>query len=103
MFEAARDLLYDTNENAVSGRMWLQMEQTNHGPYCIIKTRGIKKITKRWQVPTFIMDATLPDIDVLRKFYPNAELVADISISAPERRVHAILGAPISKGRLFDD
>ena len=47
------------------------------------------------------MDATLPDIAILRAFYPDVEIVADIEVAAPHARVRQVIGAPVSKSKLF--
>jgi putative DNA primase/helicase len=61
----------------------------------------VKAIAKQWaEAPTFIMDATLPAIEVLRVFYPKVEVVADIDATMPHVTVRQMLGAPASSRKL---
>jgi putative DNA primase/helicase len=95
---ALRALLNDKDID-VSGRLILD---ENDAGQRILKVRGVKPVRKSRQVPTFIMDATLPDIEILRAWFPQVEIVADIDVVMPEHvHVTQILGAPVSKRRLF--
>ena len=95
---ALRALLNDP-AIAVSGRLILD---ENDAGQRILKVRGVKPVRKSRQVPTFIMDATLPDIAILQAWFPRVEIVANIDVVMPEHvHVTQILGAPVSKRRLF--
>src|SRR5437588_6475631 len=59
---ALRALLNDKAID-VSGRLILD---ENDAGQPVLKVRGVKPVRKSRQVPTFIMDATLPDIEILR-------------------------------------
>lgn len=101
IWEAARELLYQ-GQDAVSGRLYLVEADTDEGVVRSVRTRGLKPIATRWaELPTFAMDATLPDIAILRRLYPDIEIVADIEAAAPHARVRQVLGAPVSTGKLL--
>jgi hypothetical protein len=83
----------------VSGRLILD---ENDAGQRVLKVRGVKPVRKSRQVPTFIMDATLPNEDILQAWFPHVKIVADIDVVMPEHvHVTQILGAPVSKRRLF--
>src|SRR4051812_17821848 len=46
------------------------------------------------------MDATLPKIAVLKIFYPQVEVVAEIDATMPHVTVRQVLGAPVSAKKL---
>jgi hypothetical protein len=75
VWNAARDLLHDEDENAVCGRLCLDEANTDEGRVRVVKTRGVRAIAKQWDAPTFIMDATLPSLDVLKAFYPKIQIL----------------------------
>ena len=67
----------------------------------MVRTRGVRSIAKKWaEAPTFIMDATLPELAILRIFYPAIEIVADIDATMPHVTVRQVLGAPVSAKKL---
>jgi hypothetical protein len=95
---ALRELVGDPRIK-VSGRLVLD---ENKAGQRVLRLRSVKPVRKSRQVPTFIMDATLPDISILRAFFPQVEIVADIDVTMPEHvHVTQIVGAPVSKRRLF--
>jgi hypothetical protein len=95
---ALRELVGDPKVE-VSGRL---IGDENDAGQRVLKVRGVKPVRKSRQLPTFIMDATLPDISILRAWFPQVEIVADIDVAMPEHvHVTQILGAPVSKRRLF--
>jgi putative DNA primase/helicase len=95
---ALRELVGDPKIK-VSGRLVLD---ENKAGQRVLRLRSVKQIRKSRKVPTFIMDATLPDISILRAFFPQVEIVADIDVTMPEHvHVTQIIGAPVSKRRLF--
>jgi putative DNA primase/helicase len=69
----------------------------------MVEWRGIKEITDQFKVPVFIMDATAPDMSILRAFYPMAEIGANIDVEMPAEhvRVKQILEAPTSSNKLL--
>jgi hypothetical protein len=83
----------------ISGRLIL--DENSEGKR-VLKVRGIKPVRKSRRVPTFIMDATLPYISILQAWFPQVEIVADIDVIMPEHvHITQIIGAPVSKKRLF--
>ena len=95
---ALRELL-GREDVKISGRLILD---ENKAGQRVLKVRSVKPVRKSRQVPTFIMDATLPDISILRAFFPQVEIVADIDVTMPKHvHVTQIVGAPVSKRRLF--
>jgi hypothetical protein len=44
-----------------------------------VRVRGVKGIAPKWRAPTMMMSATVPDLKILRAFYPQAQVVADIN------------------------
>jgi putative DNA primase/helicase len=95
---ALRELVGDPKIK-VSGRLILD---ENKAGQRVLRLRSVKPIRKSRRLPTFIMDATLPDISILRAFFPQVEIVADIDVTMPEHvHVTQIVGAPVSRRRLF--
>ena len=68
-----------------------------------VKVRGISSIRERWQCTTLIIDATLPDIEILRAYYPQVEIVGDWMVEMPHVKVRQYVNAPVSQGRLYED
>ncbi len=104
IWTAARELLQREDEGAVSGRLVLGEATTEDGfgKARVVRTHGLKSVLERFaDVPTFIMDATLPGIEILREFYPGAEVVADIAATTPHATVRQVLDAPTSAGKLM--
>jgi hypothetical protein len=84
----------------VSGRLTLKRDAFNLRE---VEWRGVKEITEQFKVPTFLMDATAPDLKILRAFYPMAELGAEIDVEMPTPHVHVrqILKSPTSANKLL--
>lgn len=104
VWTAARELLQHEDEDAVSGHLVLgeATAEDGFGKVRVVRTHGVKAVLERFaDVPTFIMDATLPGLEILRKFYPGVEVVADIEATAPHATVRQVLGAPTSAGKLM--
>jgi putative DNA primase/helicase len=85
-------------EIEASGRLALRKDRETGAVFICLNT--IQPINDQWQVPTFIMDATLPKLPILQTWYPNVELVADINVRAPHAQVRQLLGAPVTKAKL---
>jgi hypothetical protein len=94
---ALRELLYKP-EIAVSGRLVLDK---NKAGQTVLRLRSVRPIVKSWKVPTFIMDATLPDILILRAFHPQVDVVANIEVEMPHVHIRQVVGAPVSKLKLW--
>ena len=103
VWRAARGLLEQEDEGAVSGRLVLTEVGTEDGfgKARAVLTHGVKPVLKRWLgIPVLLLDATLPPVGVLRQFFPEVEIVADVESTAPFATVRQVLGAPTSKGKL---
>ncbi|MCW6512510.1 DEAD/DEAH box helicase [Lichenifustis flavocetrariae] len=103
-WRAARELLECDDENAVSGLLALIEVNTEdgYGKARAVLTHGRQKVLQRWlDVPMLVLDATLPSLDVLRQFIPDIEVTASIEAKAPYSRVHQVVGAPVSTGKLL--
>lgn len=104
MWEAAGDLLSQglRNPDAASGRLTVEQLNGDHGTVQVAAVRSVKRVVNRWRrAKTLIMDATLPDIALLRPFYENVEILADIDVEMPHVSMRQVLGAPISSNKLF--
>ena len=104
IWHAARELLAQEDVSAVSGRLILAegKAEEDEGAVRVVRTRGLREVSSAWdEAPTFIMDATLPSLEILRRFYPDAEVVADIEAKAPHATVRQVLGAPVSANKLM--
>jgi hypothetical protein len=99
VWSAARELL-EHNDDVASGRMFMANHKTENGVVRVVRTRGIRKVAEQYLVPTFIMDATLPDKSILEKWFPDVEVVGNIEVPMPHVNVRQVLGAPVSKKKL---
>jgi hypothetical protein len=102
VWRAARDLLENHEDDVISGRLFLVDAKTEHGVVRMAKTRGVLKVAEQYQVPTMIMDATLPDKLILEKWFPDVKTVDSISATTPHVSVRQVLGAPITKKKLLE-
>ena len=101
LWKDAEELLLDPDVNAVSGRIILDDKQTDEGIARVVRSRGIKPIADKWATTkTLIMDATLPDLPILKASFPKVEIVADIACTAPHASVEQVMGAPTSAKKL---
>ena len=85
----------------VSGRLTLAK---NKAGKVVLQRRGIRPVVKSRKVPTFLMDATLPDVSILRVFFPqiHEEDITCIDVAMPEYvHITQILGAPTSEAKLW--
>jgi hypothetical protein len=97
IWKALREFLSDP-EIEVSGRLTLTQE---NGQRCI-KWRGVDDISKQFRVPTLMLDATLPELPILRAYHPQVTIVATIKIEMPPPvRVRQVLDAPTSAYKLI--
>jgi putative DNA primase/helicase len=86
------------DEKEMNGRISLQRDKKTGAPF--VRLHTIQRINEQWLVPTFILDATLPGLPILRTWYRNVEVVADINVRAPHAHVRQVLGAPVSQRKL---
>jgi len=100
IWAAARGLLYDEGTE-VSGRLYTEhRDGDEEGRVVVVKARSLKTIAKSWQVPTLLLDATLPSPDILRAFFPQVEIPAPVDAAMPHVRVRQVLGAPVAARKL---
>ena len=104
VWRAARELLEQEDTNAVSGRLVLSDVETEDGSgkARVVLTHSLKRVLKRWlKIPVVLLDATLPPVEVLQRFFPEIEITADIEAKAAHATVRQVLGAPVSAGKLL--
>ena len=97
VWEEVRDLLRN-KDIAVSGRLTLKQSNGQR----VVEWRGVAKISKQFQVPTLLLDATLPEKPVLQVYHPQVEIVADIRVALPGCGAGSgrCCGAPTSSRKL---
>jgi putative DNA primase/helicase len=80
---------------------WLSMgtKDTNDGTLRVIRRKGRKDIRAGWKCPTVIIDALL-NPDLLRPYWPQIEVTADIEILAPHQHVYQVTDQAFAKTRL---
>ena len=85
---------------AVSGRLTLHRRNGQR----VVEWRGVEGISKQFQVPTLLLDATLPDAPILQVYHPQAKIAADIQVAmAPPVHIRQIRRAPTSSNKLKDE
>ena len=99
IWEAVGDLLKDPGIE-VSGRLTLKQRNGQR----VVAWKGVAPISKQFQVPTLLLDATLPPLPLLQVYHPQVEVVADIKAAMPAHtRIRQVLGAPTSSNKLDDE
>ena len=97
-WRAVEALLADGGPSA-SGWAVLATESTPDGPQKVIRLRGRRPVRKGWQVPTLLIDALLNPA-LVRPFWPQLKMVADIQAEAPHQSVVQVIDRAYSKSRL---
>jgi putative DNA primase/helicase len=82
----------------ISGRLVLVR---NKDGQTILRIRGVRPILEAREVPSMLLDATLPSKLILQKFYPQVDVVSDVQVEMPHVRVKQVLGAPVSQNNLW--
>ncbi len=91
------NLNFDIVQKKRSGRISIG----NHHDIRGIRWRGTVPIVGRYRAPTLLLDATLPDPEILKAMFPNIEIVGDLSVDFPPSvRVRQYLGTPTSANKL---
>ena len=88
-WNAVRELLTPGGPDA-SGWLALGVEDTRHGPVRMLHLKGRSKVTDGWKAPTLLLDALLP-VELVRPFWPDVELVADVQATMPHQRVRQVV------------
>jgi putative DNA primase/helicase len=87
-----------SDDITISGRLFLATEDGKR----LLRWRGVRKVTKQFDVPSFMMDATLPPLEILTLTHPRVRLAADIRVAMPPHvRIVQVLDAPVSKNKLI--
>jgi hypothetical protein len=69
---------------------------TEDGLADVLYVRSPHEIVKQLaDKPTLLLDATLPDLDLVRPFYPNVELLAEIEAEMPHARATSRMRRPL--------
>ena len=95
---AARVLLAPGGPDA-SGWMSLDVERTRDGQTRVLRLKGRREVAEGWQVPTLLLDALLP-VELVRPFWPDAELVADVKATMPHQHIHQVTDKAYAKSML---
>ncbi len=88
VWDALAALLADGGPKA-SGWLALDVEPTRDGPARVLRLKGRSELAKGWQAPTLLLDALLP-VELVRYFWPDVELVADVQAEMPHQHVHQV-------------
>ncbi len=99
IYAAARELL-QSPEIEHSGRLRLKQKNGQR----VIEWRGVAPISDQFEVPTLLLDATLPDPSLLQVYHPEVKVVADIKVEMPPHvHIRQVLRAPTSSSKLKND
>lgn len=99
MFWGAIEALLKPDGPDASGWAALGWSDTQDGRVRVLHLKGRKAIREGWEVPTLLIDATL-QIPLVKPFWPNVELVADIAVETPHMRVRQVVDRSFSKRHL---
>ena len=80
---------------------WLALNRADDGTRLVVM-KGRRDVAAGWQVPTLILDAILRPA-LVRPFYPQARLVADIAVATPHMRVRQVVDRAYSLAMLNPD
>jgi hypothetical protein len=100
-YAALREMLKYDARIAVSGRLVLA---NNKDGKLVLQRRGVHEIVESRKVPTFLMDATLPEAEILRVFFPQLrdEDITRIDVDMPEHvHVTQVLGTKTADLKLW--
>ena len=97
MTEELRDMIL--HDIPVSGR--LRLETSESGARAIT-WRGVETVKQQFFVPTLILDATPPDLPILKVSHPRAKMTPEVRVAYPDSvRIRQVLDAPTSKTKLI--
>jgi putative DNA primase/helicase len=97
-WRALAELLADGGP-AASGWASLETIETPDGPQRVIRLRGRRPVRTGWQAPTILVDALL-NLDLVRPFWPQVDLVADVQADAPHQHIRQVVDCSFAKSRL---
>lgn len=98
VWKAVEALACDDGPEA-SGWISLATADTKDGMVRVIRLKGCKPVTPGWDVPTLLIDAILQP-DLVRPFWPLAQVTADIRIESPHQHVIQVGDRSYSKRHL---
>lgn len=98
-WRAVEGLLSDGGPEA-SGWVELATERDDKGAVRVLRLKGRKEVRDGWKAPTLVIDATL-SVDLVRPFWPQVELTADVTIEAPHQHIAQVVDVSFSKRRLL--
>jgi len=100
LLKELRRMHRDWDMEQPSGRVLIEDNEGTRG----IRWRGVAKITKQFRRETLILDATLPDFEILKITHPLVDINSDIRVALPESvNITQVLGSPTSKRKLDGD
>ena len=82
-----------------SGWLELATEEGKHGPARLLRIKGLSEIKEGWKAPTLLLDALLP-LDLVRFFWPDAQLVADVRVHMPHQHIYQVIDRAYAKSML---
>lgn len=94
-WKALQALLADDGPDA-SGWLGLATEHGKDGPVRVMRLKGRAEIAKGWKAPTLLLDALLP-LDLVRPFWPDVELVADVRAATPHQHTRQVTNRAYAK------
>lgn len=100
-FTTLAKLLADDGPEA-SGWAHLAEVESENGPQRVLRLRGKRSVTKGWLVPTLHLDALLSP-DLLRPYWPQIRVTAEIEAQAPHQRIRQLHGRDWAKSALVPD
>jgi hypothetical protein len=88
----------------VSGRLSLVTVEEKDGTEWRGVTRcGVKEITKQFQVPTMMLDATMPALEILRVSHPHVKVKAKLHVKFPDAvRIRQVRNTPTAANKLLE-
>lgn len=98
IWEAVREMVAHP-EIEISGRLVLDQENGQR----VVTCRGVSSISKRFCVPTLLLDATMPSKEILQIHHPHVEVACVVNAKMPEHvAIRQVLASPTSSTKLRD-
>ena len=101
MWKLLAEVLEDDHVDR-SGRLWINEGQKEGSRYNGIQLIYHDQIREGWKAPTLHIDATM-ELDLVRPYLPNVELVADIKAAAPHQNITQYVNKSFSKQWMADE
>jgi putative DNA primase/helicase len=98
VWDALAALLADDGP-AASGWLALDVEKTRDGPARVLRLKSRADVANGWKAPTLLLDALLP-VDLVRHFWPDVELVADVTAAMPHQHIYQVTDKAYAKSML---